>query len=232
MLKFDSTNAELAPTTPGIYAWYGKIDIGLADIKKDISDDGHDYGITRLIDALIRHTTLYKEPDLNANISSRFQHTWTGTLSASPESDVADALSGKDKFQMKFSAYDALKKESQRTRLSQLLERATPYISSPIYIGVATNLRTRLKEHIHDLRKVSEHIDDPQYRDRIYDALKNKKTRDIFAIRAVCAGFTPDTLEAFAIPLDSPGSVDEARNLAEIAEFMLNRWHRPLLGRK
>lgn len=118
---------------------------------------------------------------------------------------------------------------AERTRrvLAQVLVEAAPRLVAPVYIGVATSLRERLTKHVRTFRTVKALIDDSK---PIPDRLVNT-----FGERAATARFLEDEMRVGVYPVPSlDDDLDDAllRQVAEAAEFVLNRWHHPILGRR
>lgn len=218
------------PSVPGIYAWYGKLMLGHGDIKRDISEDGEDRGVERVIEALLRHTVLFKEPDLSISVNHRFDCGWQGVLKTKIETTIREGLSDRSTFSLRADVKKALVQEKNRAMLAQILKRSYPVFSSPLYIGMSKNLNHRLNQHFRLVQKLWE-FDSSERLDRIEEIIAARDTNDNeFAARAVKAGFAPEMLEAWVMPIDEIAPT-QAIDLIKIAEFVLNRWHRPLLGR-
>ena len=127
----------------------------------------------------------------------------------------------------------SLESRDARLLMVKALEIAMPVLSAPIYVGVATCLNTRLSQHVNDINKLSSAVnDDPEVRQRL-----REKGKSNFAQRAVAAGFTPESLQVWTCNLDLliedlESQSHDARAVAEAVEWLLNRWHRPYLGRR
>jgi hypothetical protein len=218
-----------APETPGLYAWYGLLGAGPLDWELRI-EHGEDAGEVTCRHLLHSHTTRFVPPRLEIEARSPFDIRLRGYLQ--------DALA--DKLQAKFDDDEAkedllssiLTKPTHRKWLLQALNAATPILSSPIYIGVAANLRTRLLQHAEAFYKLADARVHGLSDEHRYQLLKNKN----FAARAIGMGFTPDTLSVWTLELsslcDDSTDAEILRKIAEAAEWFLNRWHRPLAGRR
>jgi hypothetical protein len=103
--------------------------------------------------------------------------------------------------------------------------------SSPVYIGVAENLRDRLKTHRRDFANATEYLQgNPD------DSLKMKSRGKSFGYRAAARGIAMENLVAWVMDLgelvDPDTSVDTLREIAESAEWILHRLYSPILGRR
>jgi len=230
--RFSVQDVGKAPEQPGLYAWYGKLDVGPADWAEHLVD-GEDLGARLLRDVLRRHTTRFQNRGLHAEVSSSsFRMKWTGELSDVTTPELAELLT--DRLPAGQSPDDrrllpqALEHAKLREALVTTLQITSPILSSPLYIGVSDNLRRRLGDHVRALYRLM------RSDDRSCDLEPDQ--RDDFASRAHDQGFTDATLEVFTFNLGELLSTDlrgeqlQAVRLA--AEFILNRWHRPVLGKK
>jgi hypothetical protein len=125
----------------------------------------------------------------------------------------------------------ATSSEPLRRELVSILQSAQPALAAPLYIGVTNSLRRRLREHVtlyNDLRD-----DVSRNPERLADlkrATENQRTE--FAHRVVAAEFEPENLSVYAWPYTSSLSQAEIDSLLKSAEWLLNRWYRPTLGRE
>ena len=106
---------------------------------------------------------------------------------------------------------------------------ALPKFSSPLYIGLAIDqpLRSRLNQHRNKLRRHRESVSkDPEYPARIKP--------ENFADRAIKMGFSPRDLYFYTLHIDSEAGESSEVSIKELlrsAEWLLNRWANPILGR-
>lgn len=135
-----------------------------------------------------------------------------------------------DRFSTKLSP--AIEHDSMRELLVSLLDTAFPLFCSPLYLGKATDqsLRARLQQHRdHFLDLWERYVNDRQYIERI------EYPKD-FAERAIKLGFSPEDL--FCVTLYPDGAkianlkAEDLSHLIESAEWRLNRWATPILGRQ
>jgi hypothetical protein len=127
----------------------------------------------------------------------------------------------------------ALNTPAMRKALFESLELSAPIFAAPLYIGVAENLRDRLATHAHNLLV---HSSRSARSSNYFRNVSDSKILSTFAFRAARQGFSDDNLEVWV--LDIAEVADEAKNgqqlrvVAEACEWLLNRWHRPQLGRR
>jgi hypothetical protein len=237
---FSLETVSQAPKATGLYAWYAGLNAGLKDWELEVTD-GIDVGTERLRSLLKRHTAHYCFRELETTALGAFSQTWTGQLQDKTANILQNVLAEPGDTQEQDS-YDqkrapklqsTLESREARRLMVKALEAAIPVLSAPIYVGVADCLHTRLSQHVRDINKLTNTvINDPSSRQRLR---KEKKTN--FAVRAVAAGFSPENLQVWTCNLDllieEIGSkTQDARTVAEAVEWVLNRWHRPYLGRR
>jgi hypothetical protein len=234
-----------APDAPGLYAWYGVLrSAGRGTWGVEI-EHGADQGVARSRRALHLHTEHFASAPLAVSVESAFSASWSGelkdntfaSLKASLESIEESTLEESDRATAP-KLQTSLHTPTMRRTLFDVLEKSAPILASPLYIGVAESLRSRLATHSHNIHvhaKRSEKTSD------YFKNVTDPKTLGTFAFRAVRQGFKPDDLEvwvldvaaaAAATPSDRGPEVHQLREVAEACEWLLNRWHRPQLGRR
>jgi hypothetical protein len=232
-----------APQSPGIYAWYGKLDSPIADYKRQIDEAGKDMGEVRFRRLLAKHLERYELAPFILASKGTFGATWAGCMTDNSASVVQRAVLGEelgeeiDPYIRQFAELLSVvsEKEEYRHALVEVLERAYPAISAPIYIGVAENLRERIGVHVSRYKQLRDAIDGQEEN---FEKLRQhvKKNGGQFADRAILYGFQPDHLFVTILPLDE--FVDEKiplkkkKQIAEVGEWLLNHWHRPFAGRR
>ncbi len=240
--KFTCSTVSQAPESPGLYAWYSKVDIGDSDYVKQIFE-GKDEGATRFRASLARHTGRHNLPDMHVHIHSSFESEWKATISELTTERFVETLYGNPPVDEQ--AEQGIKKrlaaldksfETQKTRqlFKRILEDSVPIFASPIYIGVSDNLRRRLTEHVQYLQRLARALDrEPQQRE---DLRRSASQSGLFAARALAAGFDENLLEVhiqdFSEFAGGEFTVEQLRDIAGSAEWVLNRWHKPYLGRR
>ena len=238
--RFTLETFSQAPKATGIYAWYAQLNAGIKDWELDIVD-GNDAGTNRLRNLLKRHTDRYCLRELETTASGSFSQNWTGQLKDNTAKILQDTLStsGNDQEENSYDQKRApklqasLESRDARLLMVKALELAMPVLSAPIYVGVASCLNTRLSQHVNEINKLSSAANDnPEVRETL-----REKRKSNFAARAVASGFTPESLQVWTCNLDLlvedlESQSQDARTVAEAVEWLLNRWHRPYLGRR
>jgi hypothetical protein len=207
----------------GLYAWYARPLLGRGDWAEDVEFGQVESGVDRLLSVLTDHAARLTPPELEIKGKSPFGQRWLGSLST-------------ETIQLERSQREALDAENQRSVLAELLSGATPLFAAPIYIGVTDNLRRRLNDHMGRLQAMYDaRSREPEGWEPSMDLLMGEDADNIFAVRAVKAGFAPEHLVVWVMDLSGVSSSigkQAALQIAESAEFTLNRWYRPLLGRR
>lgn len=213
---FRTVDVEKAPQSPGLYAWYGVLREG----RRTCEDPA------ALKAALVVHSERYQLQALRVWASGPFAR-WTGELGDATRANriagrQVDTKPDPDEENLVPSLEPAMGSVSAREHLVLVLEKAIPALTAPLYIGRARNLRDRLRQHVRALEK----------------STAGART---FAARAKSLGFSEESLAVqtvdFAVLLRqtglAPDQADrEARELIKTAEWLLNRWHRPQVGKR
>lgn len=238
--RYTCETIDEAPERVGLYAWYGVFLAGRKDWEFEL-ERGMDAGIRRLQILLSQHSQRYFAPPLDITGKGTFSTTWVGQLEDTTPQILMRVLSNEDEIPEGGTKYDkerapelreSLQHRDLRGALVAALEAAGPVLAAPLYIGVAKNLKTRLETHARQLYELSSlAAKEPTFRQRLL--LSSQTT---FASRAVAMGYSPDTLEVWALNLEGVVlggmKADRMRTVAEAVEWLLNRWHRPILGKK
>lgn len=229
--RFRCSNFDAVPETPGLYAWYSVPTLGPKDYQMDVVN-GEDLGATRLREALGRHTSRFMVPPLSIHAQGRFTAAWRGEIPSEGVREECQRMSAEASVEDSRNPLEkVLRAPVLRALLVEVLSLSTPFLAAPLYIGVSDNLKRRLNEH-RDLLLNYAGIaaKTPDSRNDFLQSGKN------FALRAIGSGFSPDGLEAWTLSISEwvPDQVSMAdlRVLAEGAEWLLNRWYRPLHGKR
>ncbi len=239
---FTCSTVEQAPAAPGIYAWYSLLGAGPKDWDYEVVD-GSDAGIGRLRSLLEKHTARHEAQTLRMEATGAFAQRWVGEVRETSNRALQRVLSGEDVDEGSDASYGkiapkmraTLDNPQMRKALVRILQVSTPLISAPLYIGVATELRQRLQQHADEIVKVSHLVaGNAEKRNAV---LEKGRSAGRFALRAVGAGFTPESLVVWTLNLESMLEdqglkTDKVRDVAEAAEWLLNRWYRPALGKR
>ncbi|MEE7486729.1 hypothetical protein MOF7_16995 [Methylobacterium oryzae] len=233
-----------APEAVGIYAWYGALYAPLADYKRTMDENGTDLGAGRLRAVLARHLSRYQLAPFRLSGRGSFGADWRGSLEDRAHGNMQDLVLGRvtpdptDKADHGFakSLANVSRKEPLRHLLSRALTEASPFLEAPIYIGMTKNLRRRLDEHVARYRAIRDTVanDDEklnELRQRARDGLPS------FAVRAIAMDFSPEHLKVYALNIEdlareSKITSDQMGDVATVAEWLLNRSHRPSAGRR
>lgn len=245
--RFDSRTISKAPTCVGLYAWYGRLDAGIKDWELELVN-GIDAGVYRFTKLLQQHTSRYQAPPLATKAKGNFAITYEGLLEERSLNFLQTILSNEENLSFEHDENDSQETTRNKTRAKRLHETVeryktrkwlvnvlritTPILSSPVYIGVSDNLNTRLNTHLKELRDLSEATKhNPTDRESLLGAPDSS-----FAKRAIGMGFSTESLEVWTLNLETALGVSNdpvnLRIMAEAAEWLLNRWHRPTLGRR
>lgn len=145
---------DLAPETPGVYAWYSRLVISKADIDAVIKRitaakmSGDAQARAEVEDALDRFIfSPYRETPYQVALRGQLKPKFSGEVAHEPSK--SESLVGR------------LALNPARFRaVSDILKTAAPWFTAPLYIGMAINLRSRLKQHrnkIVELRDLQVH---------------------------------------------------------------------------
>lgn len=234
LTSYTCLDVDSAPSVAGIYAWYGLVAPSPPDWEAKV-EGGKDTGAQTFRDFLSRQTARFGLPPLRITGEGNFAVKWGGALHDQTAVALQRTLTGEGSHEAAAPAAEALDDTidtpNLRAVLAGALAMATPVFASPLYIGVAENLHERLQTHKNNLYRVAASLRNrPDLREKLQETDKN------FAVRAVTLGFTPDNLIVWTLRLDSFSETtldqDALRTVAEAAEWLLNRWHRPVLGRR
>jgi hypothetical protein len=201
---------DLAPETPGVYAWYSRLAISKADIDaivKRVNEaklDGEAKAREEVEDALDRFIfSPYRETPYQVALRGQLKPKFTGEVAHEPSR--SESLVGR------------LAANPERFRaISDILKTAAPWFTAPLYIGMAINLRSRLKQH---RNKIVE-LRDLQGHGSIEDAAEAG-----FANQVVARNFDPTNLFVHIAEVNvDTGEHNDLENI-------LNRINYPIFGR-
>ncbi len=198
------SEAKRATERPGLYVWYARLVLGLADLASTEMFESQLIAFTERLD--VRRMSVYA--------TSNFNLRWKGTLES--RNRISDGLE---------KVTSRLETQRSRELARQILLASQRHFFQPLYIGQAESLRVRLSQHVaefHRLRALQE------------DTGETADCEDHFAHRAAKLGLTDDELICYAMPVtaDPNTSLDERMAAISVAEFCLNSWAFPSLGRR
>jgi len=201
---------DLAPETPGVYAWYSRLVISKADIDsifKRVTEAkriGDARARAEVEDALDRFIfSPYRETPYQVALRGQLKPKYSGEVSHEPSK--SESLVGR------------LAANPERFRaISEILKTAAPWFTAPLYIGMAINLRSRLKQHrnkIVELRDLQGH------------GSFDEVTEAGFANQVVARNFDPTNLFVHIAEVNvDTGEHNDLENI-------LNRINYPIFGR-
>ncbi len=224
---YDADKVDTVPSEPGIYAWYAVPIAGPKDWQVDLDASGHDRGGQNYASFLASHTNRLQHPTLRLDVKWHLWAAWNGELQDEGTSRLAQHIHDLPNASGASDLEWTLGHGPAREVLAQVLVETAPRLTAPIYIGVASVLSERLPQHIKDLAKAG----------ALLSAGKDvpKKLAGKFGGRAAMSGLRIADLKVAVLPLPGLGSkLSDAdnRRVSEAAEFVLNRWHHPILGVK
>ncbi|MFT3856563.1 MAG: GIY-YIG nuclease family protein [Aquabacterium sp.] len=201
---------DLAPETPGVYAWYSRLVISKADIDDVIKrvqmarQESEAKARMEVEEALDRFIfSPYRETPYQVALRGQLKPKFSGEVLHEPSK--SDSLIGR------------LASNPERFRtVSEVLKSAAPWFTAPLYIGMAINLRSRLKQH---RNKIVE-LRDLQGLTSIDDAAEAG-----FANQVVARNFDPTNLFVHIAEVNvDTGEHNDLENI-------LNRINYPIFGR-
>ena len=204
------TEIELAPDSPGVYAWYSQLIISKADIEQIIAKveaakkKGEQAAQSEVKVALDRFIfNPYRESPYRVQLRGPLKPRFSGDIDHEPSK--SDTLMAR------------LVQNPERFRtIAEILTNAAPWFTSPLYIGMAANLRSRLRTH---KNKIIE------FRDKWGGSVIQDPGDAGFASQVVGRGFDPTNLfvHVAEVHVDS-GEHNDIENI-------LNRINYPIFGR-
>lgn len=203
---------ETAPEGPGVYAWYSRLVISKADIENVIkrvneARSKSDYDARREVEeALDRFIySPYREMPYTVALRGQLKPRYSGEVSHEPAK--SDSL------------IERLAKEPERFRvIADILKTAAPWFTAPLYIGMADNLRVRLKQHKTKIVELRDHQSASAPGDQVEAG---------FANQIVARRFDPTNLFVHISEVNVSAGDREQNDI----ENILNRINYPIFGR-
>lgn len=233
---FKCLDAHSAPSAPGIYAWYVEFPLSSSDWAEQISD-GLDQGVVWTTTALATFAEFFRPVALQLRASAPYESQWSGSLSSAHIAEMlremADTVEREEEVpgdsKRLANLAEMLQRPSERKVLAEALVSATPYFSTPLYIGVAEDLQDRLREHRRDYERCHKFLQQrPDERETL--RLEGKK----LGYRLAAAGIPLEHLVIWTLEVGNQSEVALARRrqIAESVEWLLQRLFRPVFGRR
>lgn len=200
-----------APETTGVYAWYSRLEISRADIDSIIKevqtnkargDEAHArITLKRALDQFVFGP--YRETPYRVELRGALKPRYEGEVNHEPSRSE--------------SLVDRLAQQPERFRMmADILTSVAPGFTAPLYIGMAVNLRVRLRRHKRRIIELRDHGRSPTS-DDLADAG--------FASQVAARGFEPTNL--FVMIIEVPADTSEHNDI----ENILNRINFPIFGR-
>ena len=248
---FNYSDLSEIPEAPGVYAWYAFPIIGAADWREKLNKLSQDEGDDNLRRVLADFTMQFAPPALKVNARHAFRDAWNGYLEASAFSKSSAELrehSDNTKESNQFPGESIRKvfanEQTRRALTAQLIPHASP-INSPIYIGSAKKLKSRISTHVSYFSKLMDSLERTgETRDSLIEKLELKErdaaeTGDYqataiigFAARLFRHRFELEQLRFTYVGFENLDLSDEQKvALSRTLEWLLNTWNKPILGR-
>jgi hypothetical protein len=204
------SEVDMAPEVPGVYAWYSRLEIGKADVlqvisrireAKKISEAKARDEVQAALDRYIFNS--YRETPYKVQLRGQLKPKFAGDIYHEPsksDSLVARLVDDPDRFQL----------------IAEILKSAAPGFTAPLYIGMASNLRNRLRQHKNKIVEL---------RDNWKDLNTDEQADAGFANQIVSRGFDPTNLFVHVAEFQLANS--EHNDI----ENILNRINYPIFGR-
>ncbi|OZD87677.1 hypothetical protein CH260_24745 [Rhodococcus sp. 05-2256-B2] len=229
--RFGALELDMAPDVPGIYAWYAKVALSERDWEPRLRGD-RDLATFELNRAIMDYVNVHRTGPVHMAGPGKYGLNWSATLNRESAADL-DEVTETSRLGLRLAEVSA--NPEQRRLLADLLLAASPIFASPLYIGVATNLRGRLAEH----KKAYE---------AAYAQLRqNPALADVMQFngqslgeRLAGCGIRLERLDVWVLPSGTEflglGTNDDGRAqrrvVAQNAEWVLQRVFQPVLGRQ
>ncbi|MRD49366.1 hypothetical protein GHT07_18985 [Caenimonas koreensis DSM 17982] len=200
-----------APETSGVYAWYSRLQISRADVEAVVADiqshktSGDEQrakmAVERALDRFVFNP--YRETPYRVELRGALKPRYGGEVNHEPSRSS--------------SLVDRVVEQPDRFKsIAEILAGVAPGFTAPLYIGMAANLRVRLRKH---KRRIIE----------LRDTGGSPSTDDIvdagFANQIAARGFEPTNL--FVMIVEVPVDTSEHNDI----ENILNRINFPIFGR-
>ncbi|MFV9634439.1 hypothetical protein [Mycobacterium neumannii] len=228
-MRLSALDLDLAPDAPGIYAWYAQLALGNQDWERS-DRDGVDAAIGYLINAISDYARVHQPIAIHLKGEASYNLHWSGRLERASIADGSPLSATSD---VKARMEGLADQPVVRRLLISLLRAATPMFASPLYIGVATNLRVRLGQHMAAYENARASLR------RRSSTMTVQEEDDSFGARLASTGMPLEYLECYVLPADlaevaveDSGTTLSARDVAAAAEWILQRIFLPVLGRQ
>ncbi|MCG7607947.1 MULTISPECIES: hypothetical protein [Mycobacterium] len=232
--RYSMLDVSEAPEAPGIYAWYAAFRATEQDWQFQPGPTG-DEALGPFAELICRYGGQFEPLAVQLSGQGAYGARWRGDLAvdfpfAEGGSSSGHNDGGESAQQTHPRIMKAVETPGARKVVAKLLEHATPTFSTPLYIGVAEDLRRRLTDHKKSYSKAMSWL-----RDHPEDIAAIKLAGKSFGERAAARNIAMERLEVWVIDLEeelSELSSEQLREMAESAEWILHRIYSPILGRR
>lgn len=201
---------DTAPETSGVYAWYSRLAISKADVAaiiKNVKEAQHkgEREARQIVEEALDRFVFgpFRESPYQVTLRGPLKPKYSGPVEHEPAK--SESLVGR------------LASDPERLRpIADILKGAAPWFTAPLYIGMAIDLRQRLRQHRDKISQLREH-DGNLNADDSYEAG--------FARQVVARNFDPTNLFVFYTEIEVESS--EHNDI----ENLLNRINFPIFGR-
>lgn len=226
--RLSALDLDLAPDLPGIYAWYAQLDLSADDWRARISN-GTDEAGPYLIRAVEDYAQIHEPTAMELKGNAAYGLNWFGSIRPQP---ITRASASSAKSPINERLQELAETEENRRLITNLLLSAPPVFASPLYIGVATNLRKRLAVHRDNFEEASKTLEK-----KPEDAARLQFAGENLGERLAGAGIPLERLECWYLTVAPPPTPETAqtqiqRSVSEAAEWIVQRIFHPILGRK
>lgn len=208
------------PSKPGLYCWMARPNLDRYSWELQEGESEADR-TSFLLEELTTFCNSSGLQPVHTAVTAFFDSSWSGKLEYTSNRKV-EAGSSK-------ALKSNCKTNEERRLLVDLISHSFPLFWQPLYVGVATNLSSRLSTHKRVL--CGSKIDDIPATKTEKDDLESAKN---LGERLRACGYRAEHLWVYTLAIDqSKLAIDEqrTRQIAEIAESWLNILNTPKLGR-
>ena len=201
---------DLTPEETGVYAWYLDPVLRPADLADSQSTKEN----------LLRLAEQLRLPRFDVKARGHLSLTLEGNLDHKH-------LASENKKELSELVDSVLENTAKRELFAKILGSAIPNLMAPLYIGVATNIRERLRQHRYQIENFRTLLRLGHHEKILEDE------RQKFALEIVKRGIPSRHLRIFiSIVSEKNSNIEENRKVAEAVETILNRLFYPIMGRR
>jgi len=201
---------DLTPEGIGVYAWYLDPILRPADLADPQSTREN---LSRLAEQLkLPRFDVKARGHLSLILEGNLEHAHLASESSGEFSQLVESV---------------LQNQTKREVFAKILGGAVPHLMAPLYIGVATNVRERLRQHRQEIDHFRKLLRSGP-KEVVFEDAKQR-----FALEVVRRGIPSRRLRVFVSTIfQEQNSSEENRKIAEAVETILNRLFYPIMGRR